>query len=65
MWYSGRQVGLVGGSLVSDGRGGRSVMIWWIEGGEQGRGAGIDIHRRQVGLVGGSLVSDGREADRR
>ena len=27
-----RQVGLVGGSLVSDGRIGRSVMIWCIEG---------------------------------
>jgi len=33
-----RQVGLVGGSLVSDGRIGRSVMIWCIEGVEQGRG---------------------------
>ena len=33
-------------------------MIWYI-GGEQGRGAGIDIHRRQVGLVGDDMVYRG------
>ena len=44
MWYSGRQVGLVG----------------WTPSGSQERVRGDRHSGRQVGLVGGSLVSDGR-----
>ena len=44
MWYSGRQVGLVG----------------WMPSGSQERVRGDRHSGRQVGLVGGSLVSDGR-----